>query len=281
MGVGAIFSPELIESVTCWSGAHGDNHLPSEPATIPGREALEPGACALALSCLSGQPMKLPIFQKSALDIRLSPALNVKFAPNGSGEISGYASAFDGPPDSYGDIIAKGAFRRTLEEHRREGTAPAMLWGHDQKSPIGRWLEMVEDDYGLKVRGKLNLETSRGKDAYEHLKSGDVGGFSIGFMLPEGGSKKQGFGTQILTDIDLVEVSVVAIPANRRARIGGVKTLSGKAEFIDLLRDNGIPLSAAKKLAGGGWPALTSEDHQKAIDFAAEIARAANQLKVK
>jgi HK97 family phage prohead protease len=276
-----IFVPALIESATCWSGAHGDNHLPSEPATIPGREAIEPSARALALSCLQGQPMKPHLFQKSEADVRLSPLLNVKFAPNGAGEISGYASAFDGPPDSYGDVIAKGAFLRTLAGHKREGTMPAMLWSHDQSAPIGRWLDMAEDDAGLHVRGRLNLETTRGKDAYEHLKSGDIGGLSIGWLLPEGGAKKLGFGTQLITDVELVEVSVVAVPANRRARVGGIKALSKKSELIDLLREGGLPKAAAERVAAGGWPALSGEDHQNAIDFAAEIKRAAEQLKVK
>ncbi|THA68053.1 HK97 family phage prohead protease [Ensifer adhaerens] len=225
--------------------------------------------------------MKTDLHVKNPPSVRLTPALHVKLAPSQTGEIFGYASAFEGPPDSYGDIIAKGAFRRTLADHKREGTTPAMLWSHDMKAPIGRWQTIYEDDYGLHVRGQLNMETSRGRDAFEHLKSGDVGGFSIGFFPAVGGTQKLTGGTQLLTEIELVEVSVVAIPANRRARVQGVKTLSSKTELIDLLREGGLPKAAATRIAAAGWAGLAGEDHQKAIDFAAEIRSAADQLKVK
>ncbi|MDW9417408.1 HK97 family phage prohead protease [Sinorhizobium meliloti] len=225
--------------------------------------------------------MKTVLHVKNSSAVRLTPALHVKLAPSDTGEIFGYASAFDGPPDSYGDIIAKGAFRRTLADHQREGTTPAMLWSHDMKAPIGRWTELSEDDYGLHVRGQINMETSRGRDAFAHLKSGDVGGFSIGFFPAPGGTTKLNNGTQLLTEIELVEVSVVAVPANRRARVQGVKTLSSKSELIDLLREGGLPKAAATRIAAAGWTGLVGEDQQKAIDFAAEITRATEKLKVK
>lgn len=217
---------------------------------------------------------------KSNPDLRLSPAvaLEVKFAPGGAGEIEGYASAFDGPPDAYGDLISKGAFRRTLAEHRSGGTMPAMLWAHDLGRVVGRWLDMAEDDFGLRVRGQINLATTEGKNAYEHVKSGDVGAFSIGFLIPEGGSTVRGR-ARVITDLELVEVSLVAMGANRRARVAGVKSLAAKSDLIDLLRDGGLSKAAAARIAAGGWAALSGADHQKAIDLAADVARATQSLK--
>ncbi|RUW81563.1 HK97 family phage prohead protease [Mesorhizobium sp. M2A.F.Ca.ET.067.02.1.1] len=205
------------------------------------------------------------LYRKSSLSDRLGPALEVRFAATDSaGTIEGYASVFGGEPDSYGDVIASGAFKRSLAEMRSSGTNPLMLWSHDRAAPIGRWTDIREDDKGLLVKGQLNLATTRGKDAYEHLKHGDVSGLSIGFALYPNGSR-QGAGSEtILTDIDLREISVVALPANRRTRVGLVKSLNSKSDLVDMLRESGLSKSAAARVAAGGWSALVSEEQEKA-----------------
>lgn len=224
--------------------------------------------------------MKNSLHIKNSPALRLSPTVEVKFSSETeNGTIEGYASAFGGNPDSYGDIVQKGAFLRSLAEHKQERTMPAMLWSHDQREPIGKWIDMHEDEFGLFVRGKLNLDTSRGRDAHAHVKHGDATGFSIGFYVGEQGHKHGANGTTILTDIDLVEVSAVVFPANRRARVSGVKTLQSKSELIDMLREGGLPKAAAARIAAGGWPALTNADQQKAFELADMLDRATNDLR--
>ncbi|MGX9984540.1 HK97 family phage prohead protease [Methylobacterium fujisawaense] len=189
--------------------------------------------------------------------VRLAPPLEIKLDESSkvAGAVAGYASVFGGPPDSHGDIIAPGAFARTIAEHKASGSAPIMLWSHDQAQPIGRWTELREDERGLLVRGQFNLDTSRGRDAHAHVKSGDVNGLSIGFMVGPDGRKRGENGTTILVDLDLAEISVVALPANARARLN----LTSKAEVVDLLRKSGLSRDAAQRLASGGWPALEAK----------------------
>ncbi len=50
-------------------------------------------------------------------------------------EIEGYASVFDAP-DLNGDIVAPGAFAKSLKKNRK----PALLYQHAVEAPIGRWL---------------------------------------------------------------------------------------------------------------------------------------------
>jgi HK97 family phage prohead protease len=209
--------------------------------------------------------------------MRLAPPLELKFAGSETGgEITGYASVFGGAPDSYGDVIAAGAFKRTLAEHREEGSLPVMLWSHDPAAVIGRWVEMREDDTGLFVRGIVNLESSRGRDAHAHLKQGDVSGLSIGYVLPEHGFRRRSDGGRILTEVHLGEVSVVALPSQRRARV----LLGSKRELEDLLHKSGLPRAAAVRLADGGWSALASQpDPQQQAAAAAQIMKAAARLK--
>ncbi|MEO1476524.1 MAG: HK97 family phage prohead protease, partial [Pseudomonadota bacterium] len=65
---------------------------------------------------------------------------------------------------------------------------------------------------------------------------------------------------RVLSEVDLMEISVVAMPANRRARVREVKQFTSRADVREFLRSTGLPRGAAEKLATGGWPALRGSD---------------------
>jgi uncharacterized protein len=102
--------------------------------------------------------------------LRLAPPLEMRFVGQDAaqGVISGHASIFvgqpGGEPDSYGDVIARSSFKGTIAAHSAAGTMPPMLWSHDPAHPVGRWIEMKEDERGLYVRGQLNLQTTAGRE---------------------------------------------------------------------------------------------------------------------
>jgi len=222
------------------------------------------------------------LFTKEDLSTYLhaSTPLEIKLASDkaNTGTIEGYASYFGGAPDSYGDIIAPGAYAKSLAEHRRDGTLPVMLWGHDPREPIGRWTEAKEDERGLFVRGSLNLETEAGRRAHAHVKAGDIRGLSIGYSIYPDGYVRNNDGTRTLKAIDLREVSLVTIPAQRRAGITAVKSFSSRAELEEILREH-LPGRAVKKLMSGGWPALSGDEDEPqpdpAIDELAHLVKAA------
>ncbi len=214
---------------------------------------------------------------------RLSPAF--KFEPAAvetAGNFVGYASTFGGPPDSYGDVIASGAFARSLSEHRDAGSQPAMLWQHDSRAVIGRWASIAEDGRGLKVEGRLTLEVQRAREAYALLQDGALNGLSIGFRTRA--SRPQKGGGRLLTDIELLEVSLVTLPANALARVRDVKSAGEIAtirEFEAALRDaHGFSSRAAKRLAAGGWPAFADREvrDEGLEELAATLRRAAERL---
>lgn len=186
----------------------------------------------------------------SANSLRLTAPLEFKFA-GAAAEIEGYGSIF-GLVDSYGETVEAGAFEKSLARHSAESTLPAMLWSHDPGSPIGHWTEMFEDEQGLRVRGRLNLQSERGQQAQAHIRAGDVGGLSIGFVPLR--SKRNSDGSRALVEVDLLEVSVVAMPANRRARIISLKQAQTLPEFEVQLRSIGYSRSEARKLALRAWP---------------------------
>lgn len=196
--------------------------------------------------------------------MRLTPAFEVKRASvDEAGLFSGYASAFGGGPDSHGDVIIPGAYAKSLEKHKAEGSTPAMLWSHDSRPPIGAWKELVEDDMGLRVTGQLTLELEKAREAYALMKTGALG-LSIGYELPHGYTRNFEEDVRELHEIDLHEVSVCSIPSNRRARIREVKSVR---EYETALRDElGFSFRQAKKLAAGGWAALQGRDGSDELD---------------
>lgn len=172
-------------------------------------------------------------------------ALQIKAAGD-DGTIEGYGSVF-GVRDNYDDVIAKGAFVKSLKDHKAAGTMPAMLWQHDADKPIGVWTEMVEDEKGLRIKGQLAMETVKGKEAHALLKIGALNGLSIGFMSKEWAYDRD---TEVrtLTAIDLWEVSLVTFPANEKARVTNVKSAEEMATPKDAekaLRDAGFSKSDA------------------------------------
>lgn len=216
--------------------------------------------------CVDNTPLKL---DGSAL--RFGLALEAK--ASAQGRVSGLASPFGGEPDAYGDVIAPGAYAASLARHKSENTVPVMLWGHDTARIVGRWDELHERADGLHVGGQLNLATTNGREAFEHLRAGDLSGLSIGFRVPSGGaSVDYKTGVRTLMEIDLAEISLVALPANRRARVQSVKSIGGPDELRDLLRSHGLPHRFCEKVAAGGWAAL---DGKSIEDLEAEAKAAA------
>lgn len=215
-------------------------------------------------------------------DLRLSPAFEIKATATEAGLFTGYASTFNGPVDSYGDIIAPGAFTKSLEKHRGDNTMPALLWSHDMATPIGKWIDVEENALGLKVKGQLTLSVGKAREAYDLMKDGALG-LSIGYQIPDGGSDWDNESrVRVIKQVDLFEVSTVAIPANPAAKITGVKSIQTIREFETGLRDAlGFSSRQAKKLASHGWSAIEGRDVHDSAELeqlAEHILQKANEL---
>jgi hypothetical protein len=182
---------------------------------------------------------------------RLRLEFNVKALHDN--EFEGYGSIF-GNVDLGGDIVMKGAFRKTLAEHRKAGTLPQMFWMHDPAQVPGKWLEMSEDDDGLYVKGQF-ADTQLGREVRTLLTMKAVRGLSIGYMITDSDYDKNG--NRLIKAADLWEVSVVSLAMNPQAQVESVKarlSASGeyvqtKREFERFLRDSGYSRAFALKMA--------------------------------
>ncbi|MGF1739458.1 HK97 family phage prohead protease [Photobacterium satsumensis] len=142
------------------------------------------------------------------------------------GEISGYLNVFN-VKDYAGDITLPGAFNASLQALK--GRKLPMLYQHKTDEPIGVWEELREDSHGLYAVGKLNLEVTRGREAYALAKQGALTGISIGYTVDDE-SYDRNQGANLLKVVTLKEASLVTFPANDESRVDDVKCDHGLIE---------------------------------------------------
>ncbi|AXH47299.1 capsid maturation protease [Microbacterium phage Eden] len=146
------------------------------------------------------------------------------------GEFLAYASTWTREPDSYGDVVAKGAFADSIEEWDKSDSVLPILFGHDLVDPfsnIGYAKSMVEDDHGLLVHAVLDLENPKAKQVYRMLKGRRINQMSFAFDVLEDGIVDLGDEktARELRKMKLHEVSVVPFGANSDTEVLAVKAL--------------------------------------------------------
>lgn len=130
-----------------------------------------------------------------------------------AGAIEGLAWPF-GSPDMVGDMIEKGSV-----------SAPPklpMLFAHDQAQTVGVWDSITETDKGIRVKGRLLVnDVPRAREVRAMIREGAINGLSLGFIPKKTAARKGGGRT--ITKLDLVEVSIVAVPCHPGAQIQTIK----------------------------------------------------------
>jgi HK97 family phage prohead protease len=135
--------------------------------------------------------------------------------------VEGYASTYD--RDLGDDVVVPGAFTKSLGG----GRPVRFLFSHDPSQVLGTVQELAEDEKGLRGRFKIS-QTALGKDVHTLLRDGAIDSFSIGY-LPVDFEHDRKAGVRKLTEVDLLEVSLVSMPMNPAAVVTGVKALDGVA----------------------------------------------------
>jgi len=236
---------------------------------------------------------RLPFERKAgpAVDRIECSLIELKFASSDDPKemtFEGYGAVF-GNVDSYGDVIARGAFKQSLKDSKASNIWPAMLqqhggWGMsaDDMMPIGVWTEMAEDDTGLLLKGKL-APTSRGIEMYTLMKMQPrpaITGLSIGYVpIKFKISTKPDEPRRTLTEVKLVEISPVTFPANSKARIQSAKAEITIRQAEKALRDVGFSQAEARGIVARGFKAQTPQRDVGGLgELAASLERATNIL---
>lgn len=168
-----------------------------------------------------------------------------------NGYFEGYASTF-GNVDHGRDVVVKGAFEKTLM------TRPVakILWQHMSYYPIGKSIDMHEDDKGLFVSGQLTMQVEKAKDAYHLMRDKVIDGLSIGYESIVDEVKDN---IRYLKEVVLYEFSPVTFQMNELAGVTGVKSddmilnklksANNVREVEGILREAGLPIAMSKVIA--------------------------------
>ena len=178
----------------------------------------------------------------------LTKDFSVQYKDEGSGSIEGYASTWIRKADSWGDVVAKGAFTKTLKERWNGGKGIPFIWAHqidNLKSFIGT-AEADEDEKGLHFVAVFD-DTEEAQKVRQLYKDGRLRKFSFAYDVKDAGEieLEDGQKANELRELDLYEISAVTVPANDDAGVVEVKSgrRNSKADedkikqAIELLQD--------------------------------------------
>ena len=147
-----------------------------------------------------------------------------------NGEIVGYASTWTREPDSYGDVVAKGAFADCIAQLREAKKNIPLLFAHDADdlwdfigliTPV----DLEEDDIGLKFRATFD-DTKEAQRARQLVLDGRLCKFSFAYDVIDQAEVELEDGRKAneLRKLDIHEVSLVMYPANDDTSVVSVKS---------------------------------------------------------
>lgn len=194
-------------------------------------------------------------------------------AVDDAGNFEGYASVFNNV-DLGDDVILPGAFVRV--KTTRDGRLKLALF-HDLTRLVGSAL-FTEDDRGLLVKGRINLNVSYARDAYELMKEGTLDSMSIGFnVIEDGYETREGRRVRVIKQAELWEASIVPFGMNPEAEILSVK--SSVRQFEKGLRERmGLSQKEAAAVASLGFPAIHRDGADAATATVEELKKLGNSI---
>lgn len=163
-----------------------------------------------------------------------STQVQVKAGPDeglAEGEFIVYPSTFTRTPDSYGDVVAKGAFLEDIEAWKASGNVLPGLYGHRLDDPdyfVAGAIDQGEDEHGWWVKGEFDLESPKGAQVYRLVKGKRLSQLSFAFDVLDEGSVELEDGTKAneLRKLKVYEFSFVPVGANQDTSVVAVKALA-------------------------------------------------------
>lgn len=156
-------------------------------------------------------------------------SVQFKAAGDDGGRIVAYAATFDREPDSYGDVIAPGAFKNTLEDWKESGNVIPLLFGHRTDDPsmnIGGVDAIKEDERGLRIEATFDKDSETAQYVRRLVLEKRLSKLSFAYDVLDQGTIVLDDGREAneLREIKLYEISLVPIPANGHAEVVEAKS---------------------------------------------------------
>ena len=161
-------------------------------------------------------------------------SLDIKDVDAKQGIVSGYFSAF-GNVDSDGDIMMPGAFKRSIQDWGPEAKGRIKhLMNHDPSQPLGKILELKEDNYGLFYRSQIGKH-KLGVDFIKMVESDLIKEHSIGFRTLR--EQKNDSANEIHEVMLFEGSSLTAWGANEMTPLVNMKSINDVAELKETIRN--------------------------------------------
>lgn len=153
--------------------------------------------------------------------LHLNSAFSIKAADDQSVYIEGYASTVD--IDRHGDVVPTSVWEKGMMNYLKN---PIILAYHDHSNPVGRMVEHKTDSKGLWIKARISTAAKQ----FQLIKDGILTAFSIGFRVLDAEYKSDAE-VFLIKDLELVEISVVSVPANQNTLFDLSKAFDTPEEY--------------------------------------------------
>ena len=145
---------------------------------------------------------------------------------SGNIKIRGFANTVS--KDRAGDVIPRSAWEKASAMPNYEKN-PIILAFHDHSRPIGKMTGYNISENGLEIEAEI----SNSVPEYKLIKDGILKTFSVGFRILDADYKSE-VDTFFITELELLEISVVSVPCNQDSTFELAKSMTGHE--LDKLR---------------------------------------------
>jgi len=140
-------------------------------------------------------------------------------------KIAGYANTI--VKDRAGDIVTAEAWAKGVNNFLRN---PVMLYQHKHDCPIGRFDQVKVDKKGIYVEGTVSDAAEKNHGVQTLIKDGALKSFSVGFRVKDGKYNRED-DSMLITDVELLEISVVSVPCNQDSLFSIRKSFDNEDEY--------------------------------------------------
>ena len=145
-------------------------------------------------------------------------------------KIAGYANTTS--KDRAGDIITAEAWAKGVDNFRKN---PVLLNQHKHDQPIGRVDTIKVDKKGIFVEASVSEAAERLHGTQTLIEDGALKSFSVGFKVKDGKYNSVDE-TLTITEVELLEISIVSIPCNQDSLFSTRKSFESSDDYSSFLK---------------------------------------------
>lgn len=146
-------------------------------------------------------------------------------------KIAGYANTTD--KDRVGDVVTAQAWAKGVDNYRKN---PVLLYQHKHDQPIGKVDKVTVDKKGIYVEGNVSDAAEKLHGVQTLIKDGALKSFSVGFRVKDGKYDPHS-DSMTITDVELLEISVVSVPANQNSLFSIRKSFEADDEYDNFVKN--------------------------------------------